>query len=121
LPSVRVVFYREEDGSVPVLEWLDRLPDKARDKCVARIERLADLGYELRRPECDYLEEGIYELRSRFQRVHYRLLYFFSNEAVVVLAHGATKEQRVSPKDIEVCIRRKVLFEANPRLHSAKL
>ena len=38
-------------------------------------------GHELRRPEADFLRDGIYEL-----------LYFFHGQNVAVLAHGLTKE-----------------------------
>ena len=50
MPKTKVVFYREEDGTVPVLDWLDGLPDKVKAKCRVRIERLKVLGHELRRP-----------------------------------------------------------------------
>jgi hypothetical protein len=63
MPKISVVFYQEDTNAVPVLDWLDRLPAKAQDKCRVRIERLRDLGHELRRPEADYLRDGIYELR----------------------------------------------------------
>ena len=58
MPKTRVVFYQEEDGTVPVLKWLDALPKKARVKCRLRIERLQELGHELRRPEADYLRDA---------------------------------------------------------------
>jgi len=63
MPKIAVVFYQEDAKTVPVLDWLDHLPAKAQDKCRLRIERLRDLGHELRRPEADYLRDGIYELR----------------------------------------------------------
>lgn len=63
VPRTQVVFYQEAAGSVPVLDWLDTLPAKAQDKCRVKIERLQDLGHELRRPEADLLRDGIYELR----------------------------------------------------------
>lgn len=69
LPRTNVVFYGDPDGSCPVLGWLDHQPPKVQDKCVVRIERLAELGHELRRPEADLLEDGIYELRVSFRRV----------------------------------------------------
>ncbi|WP_407896007.1 hypothetical protein [Scytonema sp. NUACC26] len=40
MPTTLVIFYKEEDGSVPVLEWLDNLPEKAQDNCRVRIERM---------------------------------------------------------------------------------
>ena len=82
--QLRIVFYREGDGSVPILRWLEKLPLKARDKCLVRLVRLEQLGHELRRPEADYLRDGIYELRASYQGNHYRMLYFFSGQAFVV-------------------------------------
>jgi len=46
-----------------VLEWPDSLPAKIQDKCVVKIERLRELGHELRRPEADLLQNGICELQ----------------------------------------------------------
>jgi hypothetical protein len=58
MPQTRVIFFMEEDGSVPIIEWLDELTDKAQDKCLAKLKRLEDLGHELRRPEADFLRDG---------------------------------------------------------------
>lgn len=102
-----VYFYRDEDGSLPLIRWLDALPRTVQLKCTERISRLAELGNELRRPEADYLRDGIYELRASCQGVHYRLLYFFAGKAVVVLSHGITKEREVPKKEIDRAIRRK--------------
>lgn len=77
MPRIDVVFYQEDAETIPVLDWLDRLPAKAQDKCRVRIERLRDLGHDLRRPEADYLREGIYELRVGLRGMNYRVLYFF--------------------------------------------
>jgi hypothetical protein len=57
MPRTRLVFFKDDDGRVPILEWLDALPAKALDKCTVRLERLSQLGYELRRPEADYLRD----------------------------------------------------------------
>lgn len=48
MPASHVVFYLEEDGTVPILDWLDVIPRKAQAKCLARLTRLEELGYELR-------------------------------------------------------------------------
>lgn len=113
-----LIFYREIDGSSPVLEWLNALPKKVQEKAEVRIGRLAELGHDLKRPEADYLRDGIYELRWRFQSVNYRILYFFYGREVVVLAHGTTKGDKIRPKDIALAVERKKLFEANRYLHT---
>ncbi|MUG98081.1 type II toxin-antitoxin system RelE/ParE family toxin [Scytonema sp. UIC 10036] len=120
MPTTLVIFYKEEDGSVPVLEWLDNLPQKAQDKCRVRIERLADLGHELRRPEADFLRDKIYELRVSLQGIQYRILYFFYENTSVVLSHGIIKEREVPPKEIDRAIQRKKSFEENPEVHTYK-
>jgi len=59
MPATEVLFYQEEDGAVPLIQWLEELPAKALEKCLARLLRLEELGHELRRPEGDYLRDGI--------------------------------------------------------------
>src|SRR6201987_4425788 len=98
MPKTKGVFYRDEDGSVPILEWLDSLQSKALDKCTVRIERLKELGHELRRPEADFLRDGIYELRVHVGTVNYRMLYFFYEDIAAVVSHGLAKKKRVPPK-----------------------
>jgi len=82
-------------------------------KCTERIDRLGELGHELRRPEADFLRDGIYELRASYQGVHYRMLYFFAGKAVVVVSHGLTKEREVPPREIDLAIERKKKVEGN--------
>ena len=50
---------------------------QGRDKCRIKIERLQELGFELRRAEADLLRDGIYELRVSLRRANFRILYFF--------------------------------------------
>jgi phage-related protein len=116
MPATRVVFFVDEEGACPLLAWLDQLPAKVQDKCIVRIERLAELGHELRRPEADILRDGIYELRTSFQSVNYRMLYFFY-QRIAVISHGLTKEKQVPEREIELAIHHRRLFEKNPAKH----
>jgi hypothetical protein len=77
-------------------------------------------GHELRRPEADYLRDGIYELRVGLQGTNYRMLYFFHGRVAAVLAHGLVKEREVPPREIEEAIRRKWKFESTPERHTYK-
>ena len=113
MPLTTVVFFRDEKDRCPLLEWLDELPAKVQDKCIVKIERLQELGHELRRPEADFLRDGIYELRISFQSVNYRILYFFHQQTAVI-SHGLTKEKEVPEREIEVAIRHRELFEMAP-------
>lgn len=86
---------------------------------MARIQQLANAGYELRRPAADYLRDGIYELRAKHIRVQYRILYFFHGQNVAILAHGIIKqEDRVPDTDIERALQRKEQFEISPEIYT---
>jgi phage-related protein len=119
VPRVDLVAYQDGDGTVPLLEWFDELDPKARAKCTVRLERLAELGHELRRPEADYLRDDIYELRAKHQNVNLRMLYFFHGRTAVVVSHGFSKQQaKVPSREIELALRRKQAFLASPESHS---
>jgi len=120
MPPTRVVIYCDEDGEAPFIAWLLSLPESAQDKVRLKAARLAELGHEMRRPEADYLRDGIYELRAAVRGVQYRVLYFFHGREAVILTNGLTKEQRVPGREIELALRRKRLFENHPAKHTLK-
>lgn len=113
MPATEVLIFADEDGSAPLISWMDQLPEKVQDKCLVRIERLKEMGHELRRPEADLLRDGIYELRIRHQTVHYRILYFFSDKHAI-LSHGVVKEDVVPRGEIDLAIQRKKKFVTDP-------
>jgi len=114
-----LVYYKEDSGTAPMIEWLDQLPAKPLQKCLAKLERLEQLGHDLRRPEADYLRDGIYELRASYQGVHY-MLYFFHKQIAVVVSHGLAKERIVQPTEIDRAIGRKEKFAMDPKRHTFK-
>jgi phage-related protein len=114
MSKVKVVLFKEDDGTIPVIEFMNSVPQRQREKLVVRVERLREFGRELRRPEADYLRDDIYELRVRFGHVNYRLLYFFHGSTIAVLAAGLTKEDRVPPRDINLAVRRRARFIEDP-------
>lgn len=118
LPRTRVVFYREDDGTVPLLDWFDMLPLKAKVKCRLKIERLQELGHELRRPEADYLRDDIYELRVSLQGINYRMLYFFHGNIAAVVSHGIMKRRAVPPKEITLALERRKKFIQDPKRYT---
>lgn len=117
MPRTDVLFYQNGESSVPVLEWLDGLPRKVQNKCYVKIERLAELGHELKRPESDLVEEGVHELRIRFQSVNYRILYAFHEKAAVLL-HGFTKEKEISAGDLKIALSRFDEFRNDPKKYT---
>src|SRR5436853_7628533 len=103
MAQTALLFFREADGFSPVWEWLKELRrtnPRAYAKCAVRIRRLAEMGHELRRPEADFLRDGIYELRAKLGTVNYRILYFFHGRDVAVLANAITKENEIPAIEI---------------------
>jgi hypothetical protein len=120
MPSTEVYFYREDDGSVPVLDWLLELRqrnERAAKKCFALIKLLRDFGNELRRPHADILRDGVFELRAAVGNVNYRILYGFAGKDVTVLACGLTKEKEVPSQEIDRAAKRIEEYKKNPDKH----
>ena len=101
MPSTELLVFRQANGRVPMEEWLDALPSKARAKCLYYMHLLAAFGHELRRPVADALRDGIYEL--------------------VVLSHGITKGQKVPGEEIRRAIQRKQLVLKDRARYTCKL
>lgn len=126
MPRTEVVFYRDDDGSVPVLDWLGGLPPKARLKCLVRIERLRELGNDLRRPEADFLRDGVYELRVSLNHVQYRILYSFHTRTDADRAEGPKTGKRGSvkkrpPVESQPAVRRTVAVLAHGLIKEDKV
>jgi hypothetical protein len=60
MSKTKLIFYQDEKGNIPILEWLDSLPNKVQTKffvklvdvgCVRRISsrQITDINYKLRR------------------------------------------------------------------------
>jgi hypothetical protein len=117
MPEIDVLIFRDADGTAPLLSWMDQLIPKLQDKLLARIELLREKGHELRRPHADILRDGIHELRVRYFKENYRILYFFHGRQAV-LSHGLTKEAEVPDAEIDLALKRKVAFERDPERHT---
>ncbi len=120
MPKTGISIFMDDEGSVPLLKWLDAQPKRAKAKCIEKIELLEVFGHRLRRPDCDYLTEGVYELRAKCNRVNYRILYGFHGKNAVMLSHGCTKTDKVPKKEIARAIRNLEMFAVKPQKHTHK-
>ena len=99
-----IYYFVDERGRRPVKEFIDNLAINERTKVFAYISELLCHGQNLRRPIADYLTEGIYELRPKYNRI----FYFFYFKDSVVLVHAIKKKTAAIPKnDLELCLKRK--------------
>lgn len=114
MPKTKLLFFRDDDGTAPVLEWLAGQKPKAQEKGRVAMKRLAELGWALTRPTQDLLRDGVHELRWSLNHVQYRILFGFHERTTVVLAHAITKESAVPDVEIDRALRRLEAFRRNP-------
>ena len=88
----RIEFFEEQNGSRPVQVWLNSLPEEVRGRVSARIDLLAQHGPTLDHPYTSQIEGKLREVRLRFGKTRYRVLYFFDEARVGVLLHGFTRD-----------------------------
>jgi phage-related protein len=121
MPTTNVILYLEDDGTIPLRDWLDDLQVGARDRCLARLTLLEEHGHELRRPHAEYLEgTDLYELRVKYHRVNFRMLYFFHGRGAAVVSHGFAKEGKLPQKEIDLATERMTKFKADPERHTPR-
>jgi len=89
-----VLYYADQAGRIPVLEYLDRLSESERVKCLEYISFLEIAGEKIRRPIGDYLGGKLYELRPKQSRI----IYFFMFKESVVLVHAFRKKTDAIPE-----------------------
>jgi len=119
MPKTEVVFFREESGAVPLVEWLDRLQAQAAERCVAGLVSLSESGHELRRPTSAHLGSGIFELRIKVRGLNLRILYFFKGRTAVVVSHGFVKQRaNVPDREMRRALLNRQKFEARPGTHA---
>jgi|SRR3989338_99058 len=103
-----VYFFVDKDGHKPVKEFIHSLTRKEQAKVYAYIAELKKQGNNLRRPMADYLENGIYELRPKDNRI----FYFFYLRDRAILVHAIKKHvKKVTENDLRLCVKRKIETE----------
>jgi phage-related protein len=78
-----------------VRKWLKALPLGARKEIGSDILR-AQWQWPASRPLVDGLGGGLYEVRTKFEKVQYRVLFCIERDSFVLL-HGFVKKARTAP------------------------
>ncbi|MFC1956947.1 type II toxin-antitoxin system RelE/ParE family toxin [Chloroflexota bacterium] len=98
-----IEYYQTQKGRFPAAEFIDSLDVKSKAKIARTLDLLEQFGIELGMPYAKYLEEQLWELRTRYGKNRYRILYFLASGQAFVLLHGLTKKSGPIPrKDIEI-------------------
>jgi hypothetical protein len=114
-----IVAYKDNDGSVPFIDWLNdasRRDQRIAEKIRSALEILQEYGYRLRRPLADYLRDDIYELRIHFGKVNYRVFYGFYGDKIVIF-QGCAKEATVPSKENDRAVSMMETYKTNPERH----
>jgi phage-related protein len=107
-----IIFYDLENGICPVREFIDSLEPKMKAKVIHTIELLELNGTALRMPYSEYLEEGVFELRTKQGSDITRVLYFFYIGHKAVITNGFVKKtQKIPCRDIQIAKKYKADFE----------
>ena len=108
-----VNFYREEDGSKPVGEFIRSLDTKMKAKVVSDLHRLEMLDNEARAPLSKFLEDDIFELRSVSGSNIVRILYYFDEDEIIIATNGFVKKQQKTPRsEILLAKQRRAIYMA---------
>ncbi len=97
MSGYNVYFYRKEDGSCPVVEFLDSLETKLRAKVFGGISLLKQNGARLREPCSKSVGDGLFELRTKQGSDITRVLYFFFDGKEIVMTNGFVKKTQKTP------------------------
>ena len=107
----KVDFFREEDGTKPVGNFIRTLPVKMKAKVVSDLHLLEEHGNMAREPLSKSLGDGIYELGSILGNDIVRILYFFDGQRIIIATNGFVKKQeKTPPGEIELAKRRRKIY-----------
>lgn len=101
-------FYSSPSGDEPVDEFLDSLPRKARQKCLAFIDRFREQGFSLPSGWVRKVASDVWELRPEWNGIEYRLLLgqIAPGKFRIVMAGQKETSQAAFQNDIQTARRR---------------
>ena len=102
MEEFEVVFYQKENGTKPMVKFLNSLEPKLRAKANRDIAALRDQAYMLWEPHSKSMGRGLFELRIRQGGDIVRAFYFFFCGSKIVVTNGYVKKSQKTPrKEIE--------------------
>ena len=108
MPDFTVDFYKKEDGSKPLGDFIRSLDKKLKAKVVGDLLILEEYGNLAREPLSKELIDGIFEMRTIEGSDVVRILYFFDKGKIIIATNGLVKKQKKTPaKEIELAKKRR--------------
>lgn len=99
MEEFEIIFYETADGKCPVVDFINSLPIKMREKVFKTIDILKVKGNSLCEPYSKSLEDGIFELRCKVGSDITRSLYFFYVDKKIIITNGFVKKTQRTPKN----------------------
>lgn len=102
-----IEYFETPAGNVPVLEWIEKMPEDEQALALGYIDQLEKLGTDAQRPLVRQIEGKVYELRWKAGGKQQRIAYFAASGRKIVLLHGFVKKGKDTPqKDKELALKR---------------
>lgn len=99
---MEIKFYEDRAGRVPVIEFLDSLDLKMRQKMLRAIQALQDIGMPFEFRYQSHWTIAYFEHRDKAETNISRVMYFFVVGDRAVLTHGFIKKtEKTPPREIE--------------------
>ena len=92
-----VAFYRAQNGTEPVREWLKAMPDADR-QTLGRDLQLVEMGWPVGMPLCRALGDGLWEVRSSLPSKRIARILFCAVDGYMVLLHAFIKKTQKTPE-----------------------
>ncbi|MBD2384891.1 type II toxin-antitoxin system RelE/ParE family toxin [Cylindrospermum sp. FACHB-282] len=106
-------FYKNENGTEPVRDWLKSLPKDERALIGADIKTV-EYGWPIGMPTCRPMGNGLFEVRTDLPQGRIARVFFCFHEGKMILLHGFIKKTQKTPKrSLELAVERKQKLEAN--------
>jgi phage-related protein len=100
-PHFTIIFYKEDSGREPVIEWLNRLDKQERIKIGEDLQTLQyrwPLGMPLVKP----LGKGLWELRTKLSNRIARIIFVVQDSYIIILNGFIKKTEKTPLREIEI-------------------
>lgn len=93
----KVKFYIDENGDIPVLEYIEASSDKEKARILKYIGFLREHDGILDEPYAKHIKNKIRELRVDFAKNRHRIFYFAFIGKTIILLHAFLKKTEKTP------------------------
>lgn len=110
--SLKITFWTNSGGNAPVIDDIEALPVKPREKVYWTIKLLKTKGTALMRTEfLNKIEDSdLFELRIRYQKVWYRILLIIHKGIACLLHMFKKKKNKLPLKELKIAQKRAGLY-----------